>query len=261
MAESPLLCRPEDKDALESRNSRHQIEYVEHWIRYGKTRIGESEFLDLQRLAIEDIYPCGGQFRHAGFDHGGLLIGGSEHSVPSAASILAHVRELIDLMADPRDPISKAAYTLWRVNWIHPFPGGNGRTARALTYFQLCIDFTRMLREEGKLSAEEYFMIPGTPSLPTVISAMRERYIAALQVADTTFGWTGLGVEQDGEPYLTCLERVILGALGRCLRRRPARSGIQSGLRSGIRSGLLSPVTLTMPIPAKIAKRSPDDDT
>jgi choline-glycine betaine transporter len=28
-------------------------------------------------------------------------------------------------------PTELAAYTLWRMNWIHPFTEGNGRTARA----------------------------------------------------------------------------------------------------------------------------------
>jgi len=32
-----------------------------------------------------------------------------------------------------------AAYALWRVNWIHPFIEGNGRTARALCYYLLCV--------------------------------------------------------------------------------------------------------------------------
>ena len=26
------------------------------------------------------------------------------------------------------------AYLMWRVNWVHPFFGGNGRTSRAVAY-------------------------------------------------------------------------------------------------------------------------------
>ena len=32
-----------------------------------------------------------------------------------------------------------AAYALWAVNHVHPFVNGNGRTARAICYFILCV--------------------------------------------------------------------------------------------------------------------------
>ncbi len=34
-----------------------------------------------------------------------------------------------------------ASYVLWRLNWIHPFIEGNGRTARAACYYTLCAKF------------------------------------------------------------------------------------------------------------------------
>lgn len=34
-------------------------------------------------------------------------------------------------------PTELAAYALWRLNWIHPFVEGNGRTARAACYYLL----------------------------------------------------------------------------------------------------------------------------
>lgn len=37
------------------------------------------------------------------------------------------------------EPVSLAAYVLWRLNYIHPFINGNGRTARAACYFVLCV--------------------------------------------------------------------------------------------------------------------------
>jgi len=36
-------------------------------------------------------------------------------------------------------PTELAAYGLWRLNWIHPFVEGNGRTARATCYYILCV--------------------------------------------------------------------------------------------------------------------------
>jgi len=35
-------------------------------------------------------------------------------------------------------PVEAAAYALWGVNHVHPFAEGNGRTARALSYYVLC---------------------------------------------------------------------------------------------------------------------------
>ena len=37
------------------------------------------------------------------------------------------------------DPVVLAAFVLWRLNNIHPFINGNGRTARACAYFVLCV--------------------------------------------------------------------------------------------------------------------------
>jgi Fic family protein len=36
-------------------------------------------------------------------------------------------------------PTEVAAYALWRMNWIHPFIEGNGRTARAVSYYLLSV--------------------------------------------------------------------------------------------------------------------------
>src|SRR5262245_29692588 len=40
---------------------------------------------------------------------------------------------------DKTDPVVLATYVLWRINNIHPFINGNGRTARAACYFVLCL--------------------------------------------------------------------------------------------------------------------------
>ena len=41
-----------------------------------------------------------------------------------------------------------AAYCLWRLNYIHPFINGNGRTARVLCYFVVCVKSGGWLRGE-----------------------------------------------------------------------------------------------------------------
>lgn len=62
------------------------------------------------------------------------------------------------------------AYALWRMNWIHPFIEGNGRTARAACYYLICM-------KAGGL-------LPGRKIVPERIRENREPYYAALQAAD-----------------------------------------------------------------------------
>lgn len=68
------------------------------------------------------------------------------------------------------DPLVLPAYALWRMNWIHPFVEGNGRTARAACYYLMCMKQERLL--------------PGNKIVPERIRENREPYYAALQAAD-----------------------------------------------------------------------------
>ena len=68
------------------------------------------------------------------------------------------------------DAIPLAAWALWRINHIHPFINGNGRTARAVCYFVLCI------KARGWL--------PGHRILPDRLVDHREEYVDALRQAD-----------------------------------------------------------------------------
>jgi Fic family protein len=63
-----------------------------------------------------------------------------------------------------------AAYILWRLNWIHPFAEGNGRTARAVAYLVLSVQFGREL--------------PGEITLVERMSQRKRDYWHALEAAD-----------------------------------------------------------------------------
>ena len=70
-------------------------------------------------------------------------------------------------------PAELAAHALWRINNIHPFVNGNGRTARAICYFILCV----------KLGG----LLPGRTLLPERLRAdpdWSQHYTPALQEAD-----------------------------------------------------------------------------
>jgi hypothetical protein len=71
------------------------------------------------------------------------------------------------------DAVVLATYVLWKLNQIHPFTEGNGRTARVTCFFVLCLKF-------GGL-------IDGDILLPDRIRANRPEYVQALKHADATF--------------------------------------------------------------------------
>lgn len=67
-------------------------------------------------------------------------------------------------------PTVLPAYALWRLNWIHPFVEGNGRTARAACYYLIC------LRQKKLLG--------GKKIVPERIRENRQPYYDALKSAD-----------------------------------------------------------------------------
>jgi fido (protein-threonine AMPylation protein) len=71
------------------------------------------------------------------------------------------------------DAVVLATYALWRLNNIHPFINGNGRTARAAAYFVLCV------KAGGWL--------PGEPILPELIRQNRDHYVTCLRHAHASF--------------------------------------------------------------------------
>lgn len=101
------------------------------------------------------------------------------------------------------DPIWLTAYVLWRLNYIHPFINGNGRTSRAACYFVLCV------KARGWLG--------GTRILPELFSQERPQYLDALRQVDET-------VLQDCmEPDLAPLENLVLRLL-----KKQFKEGVKS---------------------------------
>ena len=69
------------------------------------------------------------------------------------------------------DAVALAAFVLWRLNYIHPFVNGNGRTARAACYFVLCVQLGGWLK--------------GDRILPEALRHEHHgEYIAAIRAAD-----------------------------------------------------------------------------
>jgi fido (protein-threonine AMPylation protein) len=90
------------------------------------------------------------------------------------------------------DPVVLATYVLWRLNYIHPFINGNGRTARAAAYFVLCVAAGNWLA--------------GDPILPELLKQNRPEYVTALQQADEAY-------EKTGQPDLAPLHAIVQSLL------------------------------------------------
>lgn len=73
---------------------------------------------------------------------------------------------------DSTDPVEMAAFVLWKLNHIHPFINGNGRTARAASYFTLCLMLGGWLE--------------GDKILPELLRENRTEYVAALKLVDAS---------------------------------------------------------------------------
>ena len=92
---------------------------------------------------------------------------------PAEHLVEALIEEMCDHVNEQwqeQTPIWLSAYVMWRLNRIHPFTDGNGRTSRAASYVVL----------SSKLGG----LMPGTPEIPERITENRTPYFHALEAAD-----------------------------------------------------------------------------
>lgn len=172
--DAELASDPDEKARLESRNALRQfdlvISMVEHWTAADAPRpfrLRPSAILDLNRAALEGISGLAGVYRPAG-----IKIQGSQHTPPEAFRVPGLIEEFTDYVNDHfrKSAIHLASYAMWRMNWIHPFVDGNGRTSRSLSYLILCVRLG--------------YRIPGTQTIPDLISADKDPYYNALEAGD-----------------------------------------------------------------------------
>ena len=120
----------------------------------------------LNHIAVANISQFGGRFRKEP-----VYVG--DHIPPHYNDVDGWVDHFITTIQENWyywNETQLAAYGLWRLNWIHPFIDGNGRTARAASYFLLC--------------ARLGFILPGKKIIPERIQESREEYNKALSAAD-----------------------------------------------------------------------------
>jgi Fic family protein len=171
--EAELILDPEERARREASNALEQTAQMQSLIAQtvadGRPfRLRPSVLLGLNRAALKGISLYAGLFRP-----GDIAIGKSKHEPPGAHLVPELIEDLCDYVMDnwgKAMPIHLSAYVMWRINWIHPFTDGNGRTARATSYLVLSVG-TGML-------------LPGTRTIPEQTIANRAAYYAALEEAD-----------------------------------------------------------------------------
>lgn len=136
----------------------------------GQFKLRPSTILTLHREALMGLSGLAGSWRPAG-----VRIEGSTHQPADAYLVPELIEGLCDYVNEQheRSAIHLAAYVMWRLNWIHPFTDGNGRTSRIVSYMVLCIKLGSILR--------------GRNTIPDQIVYNRKPYFDALEKADEAF--------------------------------------------------------------------------
>jgi len=167
--EAELITDPDQLAAREALNGLRQfdavVEMVEHFLHPDRPfKFRPSHLLHLHRLALDGISHYAGTWRPAGIE-----IGGSKHRPVGAHQVPEEIEYLCDYVNDnwnATTPIHLAAYVLWKLNWIHPFTDGNGRTSRAASYLVLCL--------------RTGYLLPGKQTIPDQIADDKTPYYKAL---------------------------------------------------------------------------------
>lgn len=173
-AASPvIIADPEERARKEVLNGLHQFDAVLAMVEQYRDekrefKLRPSIILTLQRTALEGISGFAGLTRPSTVE-----IGGSKHQPPGAHVVPELLEDMCDYVNTnwgTASALHLAAYVMWRLNWIHPFDDGNGRTSRAVSYLVLCM----------KLG----YPLPGTNTIPDQIAANKTPYYDALEAAD-----------------------------------------------------------------------------
>lgn len=172
---SEIITDATEKAKREVSNALKQTEQVRQLIIQAVDgrpfKLRQSILLGLNRCAIEGLDSFAGVWRPAGIE-----IGESKHTPPGGHQVPELIEDMCDYVNDnweAKSAIHLASFVMWRLNWIHPFTEGNGRTSRASSYLVLC--------------AKSGSLFPGTETIPEQIVANREPYYEALEKADLNF--------------------------------------------------------------------------
>lgn len=196
--EAELITDPQLKAEAEARNGLRQydvgLEIIQTSFERLPFKLRPSAILHLHREALTGISMFAGNFRPAGVE-----IGGSKHVPPGAHLVPELIEDLCDYVNTnwaSATALHLSAYVMWRLNWIHPFADGNGRTSRITSYVTLCARIGNLL--------------PGTPTIPDQIVSNRQPYFDALDAADAAW--------REGRLDVSKMEELLAGLLAEQLK-------------------------------------------
>ena len=188
-----LLGREEHPvyQALELSNGDRQYSFLDSLVQAAldleKVFLSQTVLKALNFQAIGCLHTNAGEYRPCD-----VFLG--DEKLPDPHRVQAMMDDFVNVvnrMWDRLDTVVLAAYVLWRLNVIHPFINGNGRTARAACYFVVC------LKQGG--------LVRGSPTLPQLLKANRPRYVEALKLVDASSAAGSL----DLEPLRSMLEELL----------------------------------------------------
>ena len=197
-----LITDPEEKARREAENAVRQYKAAIEIIRdsvqrpNGEFRLTQAIILDLHERVLEGIHPLAGTYRNTP-----VTIGKSSHIPPRHVEVPELVGEMCAYVNEhwaDRNAVHLAAYVLWRMNWIHPFADGNGRTARAVSYVVL--------------SAKLNSVLPGAPAIPDLIASDKGPYYRNLEEADASWKFGRIALSGMEQMLETMLAQQLLSA-------------------------------------------------
>jgi Fic family protein len=165
---------------LEISNGNRQYDFLRSMVvtslAVKKPFISQAILKALNFQAIACLHSSAGQFRPCPVEVG-------DYHPPQHYLVPDYVEDFVNTVNrewDATDAVYLSAFVLWKLNHIHPFINGNGRTARAACYFVLCV------KAGGWL--------PGDVILPELLRRNRHDYVRALKDADGSLLSGGLDI-------------------------------------------------------------------
>jgi Fic family protein len=165
--------------------------FIEIGIAQGPQSIDKYMLWALNHVAVAGISQFGGRFRDEP-----IYVG--NHIPPHFNDVPDLMDRFVSFIHENWHNLTAAqlaGYGLWRLNWIHPFIEGNGRTARAVCYYLLCV-------RSGSL-------LPGRKIVPERIREQRQPYYEALRETDRVWHQGNL----DLNPMATYLTDLLVAQL------------------------------------------------
>lgn len=189
-----LLARKEAENGLLQADLAIEIIKAHVKDRERPFRLTHGLILTLNKQALDGIHSLAGTYRNTP-----AKIEGAKHSPVEPFQVADEMQLMCSYVNEnwaEKSALHLASYVLWKLNWIHPFADGNGRTARAISYVVLCAKIDSLL--------------PGTPTIPEQIADDKMPYYKALEAADAV-------LKADGVVDVSQLEQMLESMLARQL--------------------------------------------